>query len=279
MQRRGGARRFRARALSVREGLGLILFLVLPMVAWGLGRNALERGNRLFRSGDARGAADIYAVWVDTTAVGLRASYNLGTALAELGSDEAERYLTRAAEGSDSASAQRAHYNLAYRLLSGVQPDSDPFSAIPLLSGAIDHNRAALRMDPGDQDARWNLALAVQAFGEVAQVFEEGPAETDGETNIPDEDVELAPSEPEAGGAGEELDAVSPEDTPSDPAAATVGVGEAPAGGDPGPLSEVDADRLLAEGRADDTEMLVRGLLWSQRPRSAAGEAFPGGRR
>ena len=270
--RRAGAR---ARLRRSIPGLLLAVALVLLVVrAWA----SMEWGNRLFRSGRLRAAADVYAARVDTTAAGTQASYNLGTALLHLDSDETERYLLQAAGGNDSAAVQRSHYNLAVRLLGGVEPDSDPFSAIPLLSGAIDHGRAALRLDPLDEDARWNLALAIRAYANVAEVFEEGPAESDTEVTAPEEESGEGGSESESGGAAEELEDVTPPDSRGRPAGAATGVREALAREDPGPLTEAAILDLL-EGHADDTGLLVRGILWSQRPTvdRRSGQPFPGG--
>ena len=259
--------------------VGVGLTGILLTVAVGQSRTAMERGNRLYRAGAARAAADVFAVRIDTTALGFRASYNLGTALIQLESEQSERYLISAIEGSDSAAVQRAHYNLGYRLLTGVEADSDSFSAVPLLSGAINHNRAALRLDPGDENAKWNLALALRIYGELAQVFEEGPADdAGGAAKAPEDESARAVSETAEGEAGEE-----PEDLPLSENAGTqevilVGVQEALAKGDPGPLTEEMSMRLL-EQLTDDTELLVRGILWSQRPDIEwwEDEPFPGG--
>ena len=256
-------------------GLLLVLALVLLTArAW----SSMEWGNRLFRAGRLRAAADVYAMRVDTTASGARASFNLGTALLHLGSDEAERYLLRAARGRDSAAVQRSHYNLAVRLLGGVEPDTDPFAAIPLLSGAIDHSRAALRLDPRDDDARWNLALAIRAYAEVAEVFEEGPAESGTEVEAPEEESEEGGSESESGGAGEELEDITPPESPGRPAGAAEGVREALSREDPGPLTEAAIADILGD-HVDDTERLVRAILWAGRPTvdRRSGEPFPGG--
>ena len=251
-----------------------VVLLVLTARAW----TSMEWGNRLFRSGRLRAAADVYAARVDTTASGSRASFNLGTALLHLGSDEAERYLLRATGGRDSAAVQRSHYNLAVRLLGGVESDTDAFAAIPLLSGAIDHGRAALRLDPRDNDARWNLALAIRAYAEVAEVFEEGPAESDTEVEAPEEESDEGGSESESGGVGEEREDITPPDSPGRPAGAAEGVREALSREDPGPLTEAAIADILC-GHVDDTERLVRAILWAGRPPvdRRSGEPFPGG--
>ena len=251
--------------IPVRAWLGLVLVCLL-LISSARSRAALERGNRLYRGGDARAAADIYSARIDTTAVGFRATYNLGTALIQLGSDQAERYLLSAIEGVDAAAEQRAHYNLAYRLLTGVEADTDPFSAVPLLAAAIDHNRAALRLDPEDTDAKWNLALAVQIYGGLPQVFEEGPADSgEGDVENPGEGSEGPPSEADDGEATDQSEDVPPMENPGTSQVIMVGAQETLATGDPGPLTEGMAMSLLEE-RTDDTEQLVRGILWSQRP-------------
>ncbi|MDE0394413.1 MAG: hypothetical protein OYK82_06520 [Gammaproteobacteria bacterium] len=279
MRRLGsGGVSLRLRGVSIpRPVPGLLLVLAVVFLtarAW----TSMEWGNRLFRSGRLSAAADVYAARVDTTASGARASFNLGTALLHLGSDEAERYLLRATGGRDSAAVQRSHYNLTVRLLSGVEPDTDPFAAIPLLSGAIDHGRAALRLDPRDDDARWNLALAIRAYAEVAEVFEEGPAESDTEVQAPEEESEEGGSESESGGAGEELEDITPPDSQGRPAGAAEGVREALSREDPGSLTEAAIADILA-GHLDDTERLVRAILWAGRPTvdRRSREPFPGG--
>ncbi len=260
--------------------IALAMVVIVASLIASQSRTTLERGNRLYRTGNARAAADVYAVRIDTTAFGSLASYNLGTALIQLGAEQAERYLIGAIEGTDSAAVQRGHYNLGYRLLSDVDANGDPFAAVPLLTGAIDHNRAALRLDPSDQDARWNLALALQTYSEVAQVFEEGPVEDGGggELETSEQETEAELSESAEGEAADEPEDVPPSESRSDPNVATMGAREALAKGDPGPLTEEMAMTLL-EGLTDDTELLVRGLLWSQRPDIEwwEDEPFPGG--
>lgn len=259
--------------------VGIGLTGILLAVAVGQNRTTLEQGNRLYRAGSARAAADVYSVRIDTTALGFRASYNLGTALIQLESEQAERYLISAIEGSDITAVQRAHYNLGYRLLTGIEADSDPFSAVPLLSASIDHNRAALRLDPGDENAKWNLALALRIYGELAQVFGEGPAnDAGGEAEMREDESDQASSESAEGEVVEEPEDIPPSENAGAPEVILFGAQEALAKGDPGPLTEEMSMRLLEE-LTDDTELLVRGILWSQRPDVEWWEddPFPGG--
>ena len=254
------------RMMSMRPLLGLALLVVLLTMTLARSRAMLEWGNRRFRAGDHQAAANVYAVRVDTSALGFQASFNLGTALARLGSVQAERYLVNATVGSDSTAAQRGYYNLGHRMLTLADPDADPYTAVPLLAAAIDHFRAALRLDPTDEDARWNLSLALQIFAEMAPVGEEGPADPRGEAEVPKEDPEGSQSESNEGGAGDEEAHEPPEGAAViAPTTVLVGAQESLVRGDPGPLTE-DMVTSLLEEQTDDTELLVRGLLWSQRP-------------
>jgi hypothetical protein len=258
--------------------LAILVGAVLGLVWWE-DRGSLERGNRLFRAGRAEAAAEVYGSWVDTTAVGLLASYNMGTALLGIGSEEAERHLLRATEGRELEAVRRAHYNLGYRLMEGLDADSDPFSAVPLLVSAMEHSRAALRIDPFDEDAQWNLALAGRIYGALALVFEEGPVEgTRDDAEGPIQRSEETAETSRSGGAGVGAEDSPPLDRTQEGTGPQEGAPETLARGDPGPLPE-DAVMSLLQGRIDDTALLVRGILWSQRPvgGSSGGEPFLGG--
>lgn len=255
------------------------VLLLLGGFAWR-SADTLQRGNRLFRRGDAEAAADVYSAWIDTTRTGTIASFNLGNALAAFGSPQAERYLLRAAEASDSVVAQSANYNLGYRLLTEADGDLDPYAAIPLLAAAIRHNRAALLLDPDDEDARWNLALALRAFDELPiQDFDLAPIdeeiETDQELSENEEENASAETDSEETGEGaEEEDESDLSFTTS--VAPAAGSPEALASGDPGPMSPEDA-MLLVEEAGGDLEVMIRGLLWSLRPQEREGRPAQGG--
>jgi hypothetical protein len=256
----------------------LCLAIAFVTASFG-GRRSLESGNRLFRAGEPRRAADVYTNRTGDTARGRLASYNLGTALAAVGEPEAERHLLGATQATDAEVARKAHYNLGVVLLEQVDVEGDPYPAMLLLTEAIRHNRAALRLEPTDSLAGWNLAIALRMHQQLAQVIEEAPVdEPEGEAEIA-EDEDQPPGEAAAGGAGEEGEA-PPQDDTGDPEGPRTGAAEALAGSDPGALSE-DAVRQMLESQVDDTEQLIRGLLWSQRPSTRAADAprtsSPGG--
>lgn len=235
------------------------------MLVWHAVRT-VEWGNRLHRAGAFWAAAAVYRANLQQDG-GQEVAYNLGTALLQAGSDEAEGYLERASAGPDPSIAQRAHYNVGYRLLEAAEGSTDPVSGVGLVLAAIRNNRAALRLDPADGAARWNLALAERMYESFPQLFEEGPAEqTGGEAGTPPETDDASGMAPGTG-SGTDEEGSPPEDSGDDegggPGAREALLGE----GDPGPLSEAAAHRLL-ENVTDDPALLVRGVLWSQRPGS-----------
>ena len=219
-------------------------------------RSSLERGNRLYHEGQVENASEVYRARVESQLGESEAAYNLGTALMSVGSAEAEEYLRFATEIGEPAATQRAFYNLGSLFLSRAEEAAEPEVAVPQLFGAVASGRAALRLDPEDDDARWNLALA--------QIM------LDSLTPPPPP----APEEPE-------------EEEPSDggmviPEMARLGVPrgrefEAPPGEDPGSLNPAEA-RALLDGVETDVEALIRGILWSRRPRvNPFVEPYPGG--
>lgn len=274
-----------------------VVVLLAVAVLLALDRRSLERANRLYRAGEASAAAEVYRVRAgdsgpeasDSAAAPPRdpvAAYGLGTALLALGETEARRHLRRAAASGDSAVSQRAHYNLAYHSLVRAGASADPDSTFRALIAAVRHGREALERDPGDDEARWNLALAERRLEELLRRaagsderqqgepedlrFDDGELvrveAADSATSPPP--AELPPSE-EAGGD---------EDDRPRRRVAVEGAEEALAGGDPGPLTRAAALELVRRG-SDDPERLVRRLLWVHRPEVAwwNSEPYPGG--
>ena len=242
---------------------------------------SVEHGNSLYRHGDSEGAALVYR---PATERGSRSAlYNLGTALLDLDFDSADAVLSDASETDDPETAQKAFYNLGYALLvTGQVPRPiTPDSAASVLRRAVDSGRMALRLDPTDDDARWNLALAQRALDAMQPPGSNRGRESSGESDdeIPMNDPAMARSETAEAESGAE---------PEDPREANnngprrgplEGAREAWAAQDPGPLTEAEAANLLSTVD-DQPEALVRGLLWAHRPDVAwwSGQAYPGGR-
>lgn len=230
--------------------------------------------------------------------------YNLGTALArdDTAAERATTYLERAVEAADSLESaealesrnsvalQRAHYNLGLRYLDRLEPFLRLDSAFFFVSAAVSHNREALVLDPADENARWNLALAQRSLDsllvQMAVVDDRDPEEVEDLDGIEFDSGMLTRAErsdpdalPPPEGTRPDPDEEVAED-PSRVTAATEGAREALEGRDPG---VIDRDRALEtlRGFEDDPEAVVRGILWIQRPDVAWWDRtpYPGGNR
>jgi len=139
----------------------LLLAVTLPLLGGGL-----AEGNRLYRGGQFRRAAEAYARRhaAGDSSVALR--YNLGTALLRLGRwDDARPHLEAAMEARKPAELrQRALYNAGNADLEPVfgRKVTDDAKRTEMLRRAIVRYKDALLARPGDVDAKWNLELALR---------------------------------------------------------------------------------------------------------------------
>jgi Ca-activated chloride channel homolog len=241
-------------------------------------RDSLQHGNRLFRHGDAAAAAAVYEGSARGGRNG-RALYNLGTALLAIDVDSAETVLATAAGSRERGTAERALYNLGYRFL--LAADANPDSAFVTLTQAVASNRAALRLDPSDSDARWNLALAQRRLDALAPPGgERGEESRDDASDQPlSTERSLVQSDKPPDQQGPVPQNPEPADARGERTGPRKGSTETWAEQDPGPLTRAQALSLL-ESVNDDPATLVRGIMWSRRPDVAwwSGQASPGGR-
>lgn len=287
------------------RGLRAVAWIVIPATAaaflLGRDRETLDRGNRLFRDGRPGEAAAVYRALEGAEGPsGIVTAYNLGTALREAGDSGAvelleeslargrERATEEALGGGDSVALQRAHYNLAHGFLEAAGRTSRLDSTFLFLSAAVRHNRQALHRDPADENARWNLAVAQRSLdsvrAQVAVVDDRDPEAAEALDDIEFDSGVLTraqSSEPNAlpppEGTRPDPDE-SPPDDPSRAQAAVQGAREALEGQDPGRIDRTRALETL-EGFNDDPELVVRGILWVQRPDVAWWDQtpYPGG--
>jgi Ca-activated chloride channel family protein len=137
--------------------------LLLSLGTGGCGRGFLEtrRGEQRYEAGDFAGAAKAFerALAADTTPA---RAYNSGNALYRLRryEDAARRYRL-AAESAELR--QRSLYNLGNALVRAAE--EAPGHPEPLRE-AIKAYEEALRLDPGDGAAKWNLELAVKRLSD-----------------------------------------------------------------------------------------------------------------
>jgi Ca-activated chloride channel homolog len=222
--------------------LALLLAAVLVTTAFVFG--GLERGNRLYRAGHYAEAVEAYRSALDTRADGPVLRYNLGTALLRLGRyAEAEQYLKSALDRVDPDDRGLVHYNLGQRFLEEARLSSDADAAAALYDTAVEAYRQALRLAPGDADAKWNYELALRERDEQQAG---GPGD-DGE---PEED-------PQEGGEG--MGSGSP-----GPAEPRPGTGP---GMDHAPMTQEEAERILAAIEQGERQLLQDRLRQGPRDR------------
>jgi len=149
----GQVRSARARALA---SLGMTILAAL------LGScSAAGRGERLYHQGkygDAYGV--IHAAQIGDTSA--RLAFDAGSALYRLERYEEAAEQFRAA-ASDPGLRQRSLYNLGNAMVRAAEEKTgtpDP------LYRAAEAFEGALRLDPRDQDAKWNLEIALRRLGD-----------------------------------------------------------------------------------------------------------------
>jgi Ca-activated chloride channel family protein len=139
----------------------LLLMAALPLLGGGM-----VEGNRLYRGGQFRRAAEVYARRHAQGDTSLALRYNLGTALLRLQRwDEARPHLEAAIEAQKAPELrQRALYNAGNADLEPVfrRKVTDPARRTEMLRRAIGRYKDALLARPGDADAKWNLELALR---------------------------------------------------------------------------------------------------------------------
>lgn len=139
--------------------------------------------NRAYRRGDYARAAERYRSALDRAADDApRLRYNLGTSLLQLGELNAARGQLGAALAAQSPELRaRAFFNLG-----NAHARDDSADRVESLREAIAAYRRALLLDPDDDDARWNLELAMRRLEEERSQGLPGPSQSPSATPQPD---------------------------------------------------------------------------------------------
>jgi Ca-activated chloride channel family protein len=219
--------------------------LLLVLLGWGIG--ALERGNRHYRAGRYAEAVREYEAALRDNVNTPELHYNLGTALLQLGRfQDAQQHLQRALLAPDPGLRQRTYFNEGYRtLIPGRRGGSD---ADQQLDAAIESYKHALRLDPRDQDAKWNLELALRKKEEQQQSPQASQSQQQGGS----QEDEQNPAR--GGGAG------------SSPAQSSAGQGRSQGSRmQQRPMSREQADRILSAIEQDERDLTRQKLRKGQR--------------
>ena len=220
-------------------------------------RTSEARANRLHRADQVEEAAEIYQGRVDDDPEATRLRYNLGTTLLRMGAPGAFEELAAGTASESERQRARASYNLALWSLiqSLVSPETD--SVLFHAANAVELNKAALRIDPEHENAKWNLALAQRVLETSA--LEQGlmdPGTITGPENI-----------------GDPMDSPTPmqlADREGLENILVLGEAETLAGDDLEPLSQLQANEILGTGHLDPSRIMAKmlnrvGRAWRQR--------------
>ncbi len=237
----------RGRAAAAPRVVARDLAVMLTLFALlGFGIGDVERGNRLYREGRFAEAVEAYREALADGKDSPVLRYNLGTALLRLGRyEEAERHLRAALESIDPDTRERTHYNLGNRFLEAGRSAADPEERGRLLDAAGEAYKRALRINPGDVDAKWNLELALRER-ERDPPAAQGGGESRNRRSRPQD---------QGGGPG-------PQSSPSQPSPSR---GGSRAGTDPGAMTREQAERILSAVEQDERELFRQKLRQGRR--------------
>lgn len=221
--------------------------LVLLFATMGFGPGDLERGNRLYREGRYAEAVQAYQAALASGKTSPELHYNLGTALLRLGRyEEAQQELGQALSGVDPELRNRTLYNLGNRFLEEARAGSDPEAQGKLLGSAIEAYKRALRMQPADADAKWNLEMALRDQEKQQQQQQNQQQDQSQQQQDPSQQDDRKPS---SGGGGGGQDQPRDRDrTPRD-----------------GQMTQDQADRVLSAVEQDERQLTRDKLRKGQR--------------
>jgi tetratricopeptide (TPR) repeat protein len=122
-----------------------------------------SRGNRAHRRGDYARAAERYRKAMEADGASARLHYNLGSTLLRLAqADGAREHLGAALRAKSPELRAQAFYNLGNALAQTPAANVEAEN----LRAAVDAYRRSLLLDPGNEDARWNLELTLRRLEE-----------------------------------------------------------------------------------------------------------------
>lgn len=224
------------------------------VTAAAIERGSLERANRLHRGGEWESASELYRERTRRTD-DARLRYNLGTALTASRATDADVELARAATTGPDDIRSRATYNRGFLSLDRAMGTHLADSVRIHATASADANRAALRLQPENDDAKWNLAMALRLLDSIDAVerrsgreMQEGAVEADVVTrsvNVPDAAEDERAEDPPAEGEEEAIAVL----------------------GDETPLTAEEAAEILGRTHLNATELLGKLIALESRSR------------
>lgn len=147
-----------------------LLFIVMTMISWSQQENRLIRhGNRQYEDGNFKEAEIDYLKSVQTPKASHKGYFNLGNAwyMQDNYIQAAAAFDTLRTFRMDDETRSKSYYNLGNSLLKAAQDSAQ--LAQQFLPASIDAYKQSLRLDPDDQDAKYNLAYAQKLMQQSQQ--------------------------------------------------------------------------------------------------------------
>lgn len=164
--------------MNAKQLLCFVVFgLLLSSFSWGQlldsERSELRKGNRAYQSGDLDASQQAYENALDKNQFSANGHFNLGNALYAKKDTNAVKHFEQAATYTDSDEARaKAYHNLG-----------NAFMKQGKLQEGIDAYKKALRLNPQDEDTRYNLAYALEMLRKQQQQQQENQDDQDGEND------------------------------------------------------------------------------------------------
>ncbi|MCZ6676808.1 MAG: tetratricopeptide repeat protein [Candidatus Poribacteria bacterium] len=223
----------------------VLILLSLFLIGWFGGWSRLiQRGNAHYEAGEYDAAREAYQSAATERPEASIPHYNLGTALyRQQRFDEAGNEFRRSLDTKDSVLQAQAYYNLG-----NTQFQSGD------MEGTIRSYKSALRLNPTDLDAKYNLELAleklVQQQSQQQNQSDSGNSEQDGqEQNQQNEDDTEEQQQDQQNPESSEQDAPETKSEESSPTP------EQDSTQQPDEMSKEDAIRLLEAFKDDEKEI------------------------
>jgi tetratricopeptide (TPR) repeat protein len=135
------------------------------------GAHQARRGQQLYEQGKYLEAYEAYQSVLRQQG-GPEVRFNAGNALYRLKQyAEASKNWREATSGADNALREEAYFNMGNAF---VRASEDANALSGYLERSLDAYEEALRLDPTDRDAKWNLEIALQRYGDPGQVGSRG---------------------------------------------------------------------------------------------------------
>lgn len=164
------------------------ILIIIPLLTIGLSaaaqapRGQLRQGNRQYRKQNYEQAEVSYRRALEHDSTDVRGQYNLGNALyRQKKYDVADSHYVRAITSPSATPKQRAHalHNRGNSLLQAGMENKDQ----QLLQQALTSYQEALKLDPKNEDTRYNLALARHLLQQAQQQQQQQQQQGGGDQN------------------------------------------------------------------------------------------------